>query len=326
MEWTKFLIGGAALGAVAGLWNQIKAVVWKLCNLLLDEVEIRDPMVAAAVVGHLANHYRRLGMYRRSYTGVTDHHIRDGERRFGLIPCERYMTQALVLGKRGWPLFFSAGGTSPGAAEGSATSGQKTVNAGAGKSASLFFIRGTHDADKIISDAVREWNQVAWELSDKRTDARRRFCIKYIPDVSKENVTGPVMSSWQYYSNIRLLDTPPQDIGLGARQTGSALERLYFPPQIEELIEEVKIWRKSQAWYQSRGIPWKHGWLLHGKPGTGKTALASAFAYDLDMPIFVYNLADLGNTEFIGEWKSMLASVPCDFKPRMLQNNQVIEF
>jgi SpoVK/Ycf46/Vps4 family AAA+-type ATPase len=71
------------------------------------------------------------------------------------------------------------------------------------------------------------------------------------------------------------------------------------------------LWKNSEEWYKKRSIPWKRGWLLYGPGGTGKTALARAFAEDLDLPIFVYNLAELGNMELLREWKLMQANVPC---------------
>src|SRR5262249_48845816 len=44
---------------------------------------------------------------------------------------------------------------------------------------------------------------------------------------------------------------------------------------------------------------------------TGKTALARAFAEELDMPLHVYNLAEMGNFELMKAWAEMQANVPC---------------
>jgi SpoVK/Ycf46/Vps4 family AAA+-type ATPase len=60
-----------------------------------------------------------------------------------------------------------------------------------------------------------------------------------------------------------------------------------------------------------KGIPWKRGWLLYGPPGTGKTALARAFAEDLNMPIYVFNLAEMSNHDLIQAWTEMQVNVPC---------------
>jgi SpoVK/Ycf46/Vps4 family AAA+-type ATPase len=50
---------------------------------------------------------------------------------------------------------------------------------------------------------------------------------------------------------------------------------------------------------------------MYGPPGTGKTALARAFAEDLNLPIYVYNLAEMGNHDLIKAWAEMQVNVPC---------------
>ena len=314
MEWSKLLLGGAAFGAVAGLWNQIRALLWKVCNLLLREIELREPVTAAAVAGYLVSHYRRVGLYTPSYSTTSDYHMRDGERRVGIIAFERFGTQSIVFYRGPWPLLFqgSSGNTVAGS-ESQASGGAKSTGGGGARSAKLVFLRGTVDIDRLLADAAREWNQIGWEFTRRGGDTRRRFFIKYLPDASKDKGPGAaaMSSSWQHYSNIRLVDLSPEDVGLGAHDQGMMLDRLFFPDEVRTLIEEVKTWRKSHDWYRSRGIPWKRGWLLYGKPGTGKTALAGAFAHDLDLPIFVFNLGEMGNIEFMAEWKAMLASTPC---------------
>ena len=84
-----------------------------------------------------------------------------------------------------------------------------------------------------------------------------------------------------------------------------------FPPHVVDLIDEIRRWRSSREWYQKRSIPWKRGWVLYGVPGTGKTALARAFAEDLDLPVFVFNLAEMTNRDLVREWRNMLNNVPC---------------
>jgi SpoVK/Ycf46/Vps4 family AAA+-type ATPase len=86
---------------------------------------------------------------------------------------------------------------------------------------------------------------------------------------------------------------------------------LIFPERIKRLIHEIELWRRHRDWYKVKGIPWKRGWLLYGPPGTGKTALARAFAEDLNLPIYVFNLAQVGNYELMDAWREMQVNVPC---------------
>jgi SpoVK/Ycf46/Vps4 family AAA+-type ATPase len=78
-----------------------------------------------------------------------------------------------------------------------------------------------------------------------------------------------------------------------------------------DAVEEIKEWVQNEEWYAEHCIPWRRGWLLTGAPGTGKTSLIRAVAEDLDMPIFVYDLASLNNEQMREEWSNMLRFVPC---------------
>ncbi|MGL4554251.1 MAG: AAA family ATPase, partial [Gemmataceae bacterium] len=81
--------------------------------------------------------------------------------------------------------------------------------------------------------------------------------------------------------------------------------------RVKKLIREIELWRSNRDWYRERGIPWKRGWMLYGPPGTGKTALARAFAEDLNMPIYVFNLAQMSNQDLTKAWTEMQVNVPC---------------
>jgi chaperone BCS1 len=40
----------------------------------------------------------------------------------------------------------------------------------------------------------------------------------------------------------------------------------------EKVIEDMKHFMNSAEWYQSKGVPYRRGYLLYGPPGTGKTS------------------------------------------------------
>lgn len=63
-------------------------------------------------------------------------------------------------------------------------------------------------------------------------------------------------------------------------------ESLILPAGVfESLQADIGRFFESRQWYESMGIPWRRGYLLHGAPGNGKTscimALASVWGYGI---------------------------------------------
>jgi chaperone BCS1 len=40
----------------------------------------------------------------------------------------------------------------------------------------------------------------------------------------------------------------------------------------ETIVEDINHFQKSADWYQTKGVPYRRGYLLYGPPGTGKTS------------------------------------------------------
>ena len=179
---------------------------------------------------------------------------------------------------------------------------------------SLLFIRGTINIDQIIKEATKVRNNLAWNIEDKegKTD---RFEIFYLPDKETDNQKyfqkqkdGLV---WYKQNQYRLIGTGKDELGRKKTTQGSAISNLYFPDDIKKLIRSIELWVKSEQWYKEKNIPWKRGWLLYGPPGTGKTALVRAFAEDLDLPIYVFSLAQMSNGTLMDCWKNLQLNIPC---------------
>lgn len=60
------------------------------------------------------------------------------------------------------------------------------------------------------------------------------------------------------------------------------------------------------AWYADRGVPYRRGYLLHGRPGTGKSSLSFAAAGHFNLDIYVLNLANVSDDTL----QELLAKLP----------------
>jgi chaperone BCS1 len=65
----------------------------------------------------------------------------------------------------------------------------------------------------------------------------------------------------------------------------------------QSLLDDVRDFKASKERYQVLSIPWRRGYLLHGKPGNGKTSLALALASEFDYSLFVMQLSSIGNDD-----------------------------
>ncbi len=302
------LAGGAALGLVATMWTKIKGLAWRCVGLFVQRIEIPTEAGHDAVIAYLIANFRRSRNYDRMY-GASWEYQRDG--RYGLVPYEVYGNRTLILWSGWFPFLFAnqvenkaASGKGPGD---SSSSGMKVYS-------TITFVRGTLDIETILREACTVRNNISWAVEDEQTVTKNRFCIHHVPPRGSDDGDGNGSSdglAWYQQGSYRLLAHTPDQLGKARTNGGKALDNLIFPQRVKHLIREIELWRKSKEWYLEKGIPWKRGWLLYGPPGTGKTALARAFAEDLNMPIYVYNLAEMSNHDLIKAWTEMQTNTPC---------------
>ncbi|ORY27769.1 P-loop containing nucleoside triphosphate hydrolase protein [Naematelia encephala] len=74
-------------------------------------------------------------------------------------------------------------------------------------------------------------------------------------------------------------------------------DSVILPPHIKNgLLADVKdfLSEGDRAWYAARGISHRRGYLLHGRPGSGKTTLVTAIASQLKLSVRVISPAARG--------------------------------
>ena len=301
-----YLAGGAALGVIAGLWNHIKEVLWRIASLLVQRVEITSKSGHYALVAHLLSTLPRSRWYDRTYAAAYEF-FRLGK--YGIAAYEEFGERSLVFWNGRFPILFRASNPRPRHGLGAGENGR--IEPAPEFSSAMLFLRGTFDFESAFAAACAERNRLGWRAEAQDEMEPNRFCIKHVPARDDDEDDGDNGLPWYAQGYYRLVGVRPEELGKEKLGKGRALDDLVFPERTARLVDEVRRWRESREWYRSRGIPWKRGWLLYGPPGTGKTALARAFAEDLDLPIYVYSLALLSNRDLLEGWRAMQKNLPC---------------
>lgn len=94
---------------------------------------------------------------------------------------------------------------------------------------------------------------------------------------------------------------------LGPPQREVALSFMVLNDTQDAIAKEVKHWKEMKEWYEKKGIPWRRGYLLYGPPGCGKTSFVRAVAEEYDIPVYVFDLATMSNSELISFWRSSIS-------------------
>ena len=85
-----------------------------------------------------------------------------------------------------------------------------------------------------------------------------------------------------------------------------SLSSVYYR-RMDELINTVDSFIKSEAMCDKLGIPWKLGLYFNGAPRTGKTSIVKGLAYKYDRGVYILDLKSIKNDSMLQE---MIGSIP----------------
>jgi len=310
-DWAWIVAGGAAAtGFLGAFWGYVKGFWQSIASFAIVSSEVRGSL-SDAVTFHFWHGFKTSPLGLRCYIGWWEY-VRPVKRR-QVVPME-VIGNTTKLYWYGWrPIWISRISNKEEAQ-------LRTTDTCIQTGVQLTFFRGTFDIDQLVQESADSYNQFHTTID---TAANPRYFIRHIfgtagkpASTNNDNeatlaACGGGSSSRELHSQHRLLRWHERDLGEGRINHGNALSYLALDSDALMMVEEVRRWKTSEDWYKDRGIPWRRSWLLHGKPGTGKTATIRAVAEDFDLPIFVYNLSTLYNNEMQAAWKNMLANVPC---------------
>lgn len=293
--------GGAALAGVYAAWDYIKVYLAKIYSLFVVRIVLENDTFYHALSVWTLTKTKASKLTVRNFTGFTDFVKPISKNQY--IAYEILSSEPTIYWYKRRPLIIS------------------------GKHIS--FIRGTFNVNELIKDILDNYNSTQ---GDSQSNKENRFFIRKYHGTLQQQKNGnqgawgktegssPTESPASLTSNdngfVRAIQNSISPIGwskddIGQIKKPEPMSHLALSDECVKAIEEIKRWRNSEQWYKDRQIPHKKGILLYGKPGCGKSSVAKALAMDLNMPIMIFDLSNMSNTDFTENWDRVKNNAPC---------------
>ena len=262
------IAGGAAASGVIGMfWNYIKGLWGQLASRIIVSCELRGPL-STAVGMHFWQHYRTSRFGFRTYIGATAF----------VRPVKRVQVVGVEVVGTGGRLYWC--GWLPVWLALLPTGDKDAIRVnneyywGGSK---IVFLRGTLNLDKLLTDALAEYNHFQ---ANSDGGGKTRYQIHHIfgtagkpisllGDMTKRDSELKATSD----SNLttqRTLQWKAGDLGASRMNHGNALAQMALSPEAQAMVEDVRHWLKSEDWHKARGIPWRRGWRCTAAPARAR--------------------------------------------------------
>ncbi len=302
MDATKWLLGGTAAAAVIGLWGYIRGVWTYLVSFVIVTQKV-DTDIGWALAEYCYKNFKYCPYGPKEY-GSALYRLKASQR-ISRLAFERLGFSALFFsGKK--PIWF------------------KLQSAEYSSGILVTYFRGMFNFEQLLVSSMRYLDSFRHDKHRKRSkrfkvvnlggtwalyDARRQTANSSDNGVPQGR---PGTSPDEDYdlTGLRPVGWSRDDVG-AVDEASCVLGDLALSHEAEALLTAARRWSNSRGWYEEHRVPYKFGIRLVGQPGCGKTALTRGMAFELDLPVFMFDLATMTNDDLRDAWKIAMSSTPC---------------